>query len=151
VGKLRRAQIVAATAIVAALHFLTGTTAATTQVRNLDKPGAFAIEGAPSGISLQKRGRIEQQTATGWRPVFKEFYLTEDCAAVARLPACVSLAPGETLRPVRWTGFTCSGQCPRDCKRNIYRPPGTFRLTLTMCDGRQLSSTPFFMGPEGKQ
>jgi hypothetical protein len=142
--------VIAATAIVATVYLLTATSAATAQVRNLDKPGAFAIDGGPSGIALERRGRIEQQTAAGWRPVFAEFYLVENCAAIATLPACVSLAPGETLRPVRWTGFTCSGQCPRDCKRNIYRPPGTFRLTLTVCNGTQLSSAPFHMGPDGK-
>ena len=143
-GKLRRTPIIAAA--LAALHLITGASGATAQVRNLEKPGAFAIEG---GVSLQSRGAIEQQTKAGWRPVFEEFYLTEDCAAVARLPACVTLKPGETLRPVRWTGFTCKGQCPRPCKKNIYRPPGTFRLTLTMCDGTHLSGAPFHM--EGKQ
>ena len=147
-GKFRRAQIIA---VMAALCLLTGTTAAITQPRNLDRPGAFEIDGAGSGISLEKRGRIEQQTATGWRPVFEEFYLTNDCAAVATLPACVTLAPGETLRPIPWTGFTCSGQCPRPCKRNIYRPPGTFRLMLTTCTGGGVSSAPFYMGPEGKE
>jgi hypothetical protein len=136
--------------LVAALHLITGASGATAQVRNLEKPGAFAIEGA-AGLSLQNRGAIEQQTKAGWKPVFEEFYLTEDCTAVARLPACVTLKPGETLRPVRWTGFTCKGQCPRPCKKNIYRPPGTFRLTLTTCDGTQLSGAPFHMGPEGKQ
>jgi hypothetical protein len=151
VGRFRRAHIVAVTATTATLYLLTGTTAAITQVRNLDKPGAFAIEGGLSGISLEKRGRVEQQTANGWRPVFEEFYLAKDCSAVATLPACVRLAPGDTLRPVRWTGFTCSGQCPRPCKRNIYRPPGTFRLTLTMCTGAKVSSGPFYMGAEGKQ
>jgi hypothetical protein len=145
VGKFRRTPLIAAAALVV-LQLITGASGAGAQVRNLEKPGAFAIEG---GLSLQSRGAIEQQTKAGWRPVFEEFYLTEDCAAVARLPACVTLKPGETLRPVRWTGFTCKGQCPRPCKKNIYRPPGTFRLTLTMCDGTQLSGAPFHM--EGKQ
>jgi hypothetical protein len=146
-GKFRRAPIIAAAAL-AVLHLITGASGAGAQVRNLDKPGAFAIEG---GVSLRNRAAIEQQTKAGWRPVFEEFYLTEDCAAAARLPACVTLKPGETLRPVRWTGFTCQGQCSRSCKKNIYRPPGTFRLTLTTCDGAQLSGAPFHMGAGGKQ
>jgi len=134
--------------LVAALHLFTGASTAGAQVRNLAKPGAFAIEGA-AGLSLQKRGAIEQQTGTGWRPVFEEFYLTEDCDVVASLPACVSLKPGETLRPVHWTGFTCKGQCSRPCKKNIYRPPGTFRLTLKTCSGEDVSGPPFHMGKEG--
>ena len=150
-ARFRCAHLIAITAGAIALYLFTGTTTAVAQVHNLERPGAFVIEGAPSGISLEKRGRIEQQTADGWRPVFEEFYLGEHCSAIATLPQCVALAPGEALRPVRWTGFTCSGQCPRPCKRNIYRPPGTFRLTLTKCTGAQVSSEPFYMGPEGKQ
>lgn len=146
-GKLRRTPLITAPAL-AALHLVAAASDASAQVRNLDRPGAFAIEG---GLSLRSRGAIEQQTKAGWRPVFEEFYLTEDCAAVARLPACVTIKPGEMLRPVRWTGFTCQGQCPRSCKKNIYRPPGTFRLTLTVCDGTQLSGAPFHMGPGDKQ
>jgi hypothetical protein len=136
--------------LASALHVVTGASGASAQVRNLEKPGAFAIEAA-AGLSLRNRAAIEQLTKAGWRAVFDEFYLTEDCDAVTRLPACMTLKPGETLRPVRWTGFTCQGQCPRSCKKNIYRPPGTFRLTLKMCDGTQLSGAPFHMGAEGKQ
>jgi hypothetical protein len=32
-----------------------------------------------------------------------------------------------------------------------YRPPGTFRLVLTVCGGAQVMGTPFFMGPRAKQ
>jgi hypothetical protein len=126
--------------------------AAAAQVRNLAHPGAFAIEASPSGASFEKRGRIEQKTATGWETVFDEFYLVNDCGAVATLPACVTLAPGAVLRPVPWNGYTCYGQCPRPCKSNVYRPPGTFRLVLTVCGGgAQVMGTPFFMGPRAKQ
>jgi hypothetical protein len=126
--------------------------AAAAQVRNLAQPGAFAIEASPSGASFEKRGRIEQKTATGWETVFDEFYLVNDCGAVATLPACVTLAPGAQLRPVPWSGYTCYAQCPRPCKSNVYRPPGTFRLVLTVCGGgAQVMGTPFFMGPRAKQ
>ena len=126
--------------------------AAAAQVRNLAQPGAFAIEASPSGASFEKQGRIERQTAAGWETVFDEFSLVEDCGAIVTLPACVTLVPGAVLRPVPWNGYTCSGQCPRDCKKNVYRPPGTFRLVLTMCGGgAQLMGTPFFMGPRAKQ
>jgi hypothetical protein len=33
-----------------------------------------------------------------------------------------------------------------------YRPPGTFRLVLTVCGGgARVMGTPFFMGPRAKQ
>ncbi len=126
--------------------------AAAAQVRNLGQPGAFAIEASPLGGSFEKQGRIEQQTAAGWETAFGGFSLVEDCGAVAALPACVTLAPGAVLRPVPWNGYSCYGQCPRACKKNVYRPPGTFRLVLTVCGGgAQVMGTPFFMGPRAKQ
>ena len=123
------------------------------EVRNLAQPGAFAIESSsPSGASFERQGRIEQQTSAGWETVFDEFYLVKNCGAVATLPACVTLAPGAVLRPVPWTGYTCYGQCPRPCKGNVYRPPGTFRLVLTACgEGARVVGAPFFMGSRAKQ
>jgi len=127
--------------------------AAIAQVRNLAQPGAFAIESSsPSGALFEKQGRIEQQTAAGWETVFDEFYLVKNCGAVATLPACVTLTPGAALRPVPWNGYTCYGQCPRPCKGNVYRPPGTFRLVLTACGGgAPVVGAPFFMGARAKR
>jgi hypothetical protein len=125
--------------------------AATAEVRNLKQPGAFAIEASSSGAAFQKQGRIEQRTADGWRTVFDEFSLVEDCEAVATLPACVTLPLGAVLRPVPWSGYTCSGQCPRPCKKNFYRPPGTFRLVLASCEGERVTGVPFHMGPRTKR
>jgi hypothetical protein len=138
--------------IAVALSLSAVSEAAAAQLRNLAQPGAFAVEASPSGASFEKRGRIEQKTATGWETVFDEFYLVNDCGAVATLPACVTLAPGAELRPVPWNGYTCYGQCPRPCKSNVYRPPGAFRLVLTVCGGgAQVMGAPFFMGPRAKQ
>ena len=119
------------------------------QVLNLPRPGAFEI-GATSGpVSLASRGRIEQETATGWETVFDEFQLLEDCSEAGTLPVCTTLAPGAALRPVLWNGYTCNGQCPRACKGNVYRPPGTFRLVLATCDGdAEAAGAPFSMGPK---
>jgi hypothetical protein len=145
-------MIAAFTGIAMALSLSAVSAAAAAQVRNLAQPGAFAIEASPSGASFENQGRIEQQTAAGWKTVFDKFYLVEDCGAVATLSACVTLAPGAVLRPVPWNGYSCYGQCPRPCKKNVYRPPGTFRLVLTVCGGgAQVMGTPFFMGPRAKQ
>ena len=151
-AEFRRAQIVAAcAAIVATLILAPVSQTGAAEIRNLAQPGAFAIEASPSGASFIKQGRIEQQTARGWEPVFEEFRLVEDCGAVATLPACVTLAPGASLRPVPWTGYTCRGQCPRPCKGNVYRPPGTFRLVLPVCGGGEVTGPPFHMGARAKR
>jgi hypothetical protein len=146
VGNVRRSQVAAAIAALVLCAAFADSGSASAEIRNLSKPGAFAVQ-APAGVSFEARGRIEQQTARGWKPVFNEFYLAENCAAVAALSACVTIAPGAGLRPVSWTGFTCNGQCPRACKKNIYRPPGTFRLVLTACGGGTTEAgPPFSMG-----
>jgi hypothetical protein len=152
VAEFRRPQIVAAgVAIVAALVVSAGSQTAAAEIRNLAQGGAFAIDASPSGDAFAKLGRIEQQTARGWEPVFEEFRLVEDCGAVATLPACVTLAPGASLRPVPWTGYTCRGQCPRPCKGNVYRPPGTFRLVLPLCGGGEVTGPPFHMGARARR
>jgi hypothetical protein len=151
VAELRRSQITVGAAIVAALVVSAGAQTAAAEIRNLPQPGAFAIDASPSGASFAKQGRIEQQTPRGWEPVFEEFRLIEDCGAVATLPACVTLVPGASLRPVPWTGYTCRGQCPRPCKGNVYRPPGTFRLVLPLCGGGEVTGPPFHMGPRARR
>lgn len=152
-AKFRRSYMIGAFAGIAMTPSLSAVSeSAAAQVRNLAQPGAFAIEASPFGASFEKQGRIEQQTAAGWETVFGEFSLVEDCGAAAALPACVTLAPGAVMRPVPWNGYTCYGQCSRPCKSNVYRPPGTFRLVLTVCGGgAQVMGTPFFMGPRAKQ
>ena len=150
-GKLRRSPVVVSAALATALSLAAAARVGAAEIRNLAQPGAFAIEASPAGASLARQGRIEQQTAAGWKPVFREFRLVADCDAVAKLPVCVTLAPGAVLKPVPWTGFTCEGQCPRPCKRNIYRPPGTFRLVLPMCGGGEVAGPPFDMGGRAKR
>jgi len=137
-------------ALATALSSAPGAQVSAAEIRNLGG-GAFAIEASPAGASFARQGRIEQQTAAGWKPVFREFRLLETCDALATLPACVTLAPGAVLKPVAWTGYTCDGQCPLDCKRNIYRPPGTFRLVLPLCGGGEVTGPPFHMGARGKR
>ena len=150
-GKLRRAPLIAGAVLAAALSLAAVAAAGAAEIRNLAEPGAFAIEASPAGDSLARQGRIEQQTPAGWKPVFREFRLLETCDAVATLPACVALAPGAVLKPVPWTGYTCEGQCPRPCKRNIFRPPGTFRLVLPLCGGGEVTGPPFHMGARSKR
>lgn len=141
-AKFRRAGLILALACAAP---------ATAQVRNLPQPGAFVIEAPPGGASYRRLGRIERRTAAGWENGFDEFALTDDCSA-APPPACVALTPGQTLRPVPWTGYACAGQCPRACKGEGYLPSGTFRLTLTACgDGAEFSGPAFDMPGPPKQ
>lgn len=151
-AQFRRSGVIARFAgVAAALSVSVASQTAMAQIRNLSQPGAFAITASPSGAPFAKQGRIERQNGASWQNAFNEFYLVDDCRAAATVPACVTLAPGAELRPVSWNGYSCNGQCPRDCKSNVYRPPGVFRLVLTECgSGAMVTGEPFFMGGQAR-
>lgn len=109
---------------------------ATVEVRNLDEPGAVVIENHGPSIALARKVLVERKQGTEWieSPVF--FNLVEHCGT-AKAPACPELASGATLKPVRWNGYTCSGQCPRSCRSNHYAGPGVFRFVVFSCDRSQ--------------
>jgi hypothetical protein len=50
------------------------------------------------------------------------------------------------LRPVPWTGMTCSSQCNGNCDRN-YPLSGRFRFVVATCDGKQRFAGPVFELP----
>jgi hypothetical protein len=140
-------MIAASAAVAIVLNSSATFKAASSELRNLPQPGAFEIDASPSGASIERQGRIEQRTSSGWETAFGEYYLVNTCNGIATAPACIALAPGAVLRPVPWNGYTCDGQCPRACKGNAYRPPGDFRLVLTQCGGgAELFGAPFSMG-----
>ena len=119
---------------------------ATVEVRNLDVPGAAAIENHGPSVALARKVLVERKRGTEWieSPVF--FNLVEHCGA-AKTPVCPELASGATLKPVRWDGYTCSGQCPRSCRSNHYAGPGVFRFVVFSCDRSQRFTGPEFALP----
>lgn len=120
-------------ALTAGICLLCGCPAwAAVTVENLAQPGAFEIRGVDAPTSLSMDGVIEKATPSGW-VVVAQVSLGERCLEDSR-PQCRDLAPGAVLRPVRWSGFSCSGQCGIHCKQNIYLGPGTFRVRVTDCD-----------------
>lgn len=126
---------------VVALQFCQGQTA-TVEVRNLDEPGVVVIENHGPPVALARKVMVERKRGTEWieSPVF--FNLVEHCGS-AKTPVCPELASGATLKPVRWDGYTCSGQCPKSCRSNHYAGPGVFRFVVFSCDRSQR-----FIGPE---
>ncbi len=103
--------------------------------------GRFEISatgGAP--VRIRTPGTMERQNPDGtWVSVGERFdvgtgyKLLDKCPErTAPLPACVDVT---TLVPVRWTGFNCSAQCNGTCRANSFEGPGTFRLSVTSCDG----------------
>jgi len=113
------------------------------EIQNLAQPGSFEIQAAGGAVSLAAEAHVEKQTPGGWVTVATNFLLLEKCPD-GDPPRCVDLAPGARLHPVRWTGFSCSGQCNQQCKKNVYEGPGSFRLIVFRCDrAERFQSAPF--------
>ena len=106
------------------------------EVRNLAAAGAFEIQVTGSPVSLATQAHMEKETADGWVTVATNLFLVEQCTKIAP-PKCISVRSEAPLRPVPWTGYSCSGQCNHQCKKIVYLGPGNFRLTVFSCDRRE--------------
>ena len=111
--------------------------------------GRFEIRNASSGTSrLRTAASIERKTDAGWQPLTLDlgtgYRLVEECPRrEGQLDTCVDVGAGATLVPVRWSGMGCSAQCNMTCRANPFEGPGTFRLVLHSCDGREIDGAPF--------
>jgi hypothetical protein len=118
-------------------------------IRSLDKPGSIDIVNvSASTVSLRGKLIVERKRGSGWIETPIVFQTIVACDGTDA-PECVSLAPGATIHPVAWNGYTCSGQCTRPCRSNHYNGPGDFRFIVQSCDRtRRYTSEPFHLGPE---
>jgi hypothetical protein len=131
----------------AATLFLIGATAPPrVEIRNLEHAGAFEIQVNGSTVSLATQAHMEKRTDAGWVTVSTSLIILDECPAAAP-PSCINVRADAPLRPVPWTGYSCSGQCNDECKKNVYLGPGTFRLTVFSCDHRETFHSPPFHLP----
>ena len=61
--------------------------------------------------------------------------------------ACVRIDE-RGLRPVPWTGMSCSSQCNHACDKNRWFGGGRFRFVVTSCDGKSRFEGPIFELPD---
>lgn len=91
--------------------------------------------------------RVDVQMRPGdgdWNTTAAFFYLDANCRRQPPSKRCVVLGPGETLQPRAWSGFSCSGQCRRNCDGNHYMRGWPLRYVLWSCDGQHhIGSPPF--------
>jgi hypothetical protein len=131
-----------------ALFVLAGAPRAQVAVEDLDQPGAFSIRAAESPVDLAMKAIIEKKAGTAWITVTRDYSLAEQCP-IPDHPDCIHLSAGATIRPVPWTGLTCSRQCTGHCKKNAYLGPGVFRLTVFSCDrSASFHSAEFHLAPK---
>jgi hypothetical protein len=119
-------------------------------VRNGAKPGEVEIV-ARTKIELDARLFVEHQLKDGrWESVLgldlDSMKLVESCAE--KIGACISLDANRVLRPVRWSGMSCSSQCNGSCDKNVHRAGMPHRFVVTSCDGKQRFEGPPFDLPK---
>lgn len=100
-------------------------------------PGEFSIVNGPLALSLNSAVAVQQLVNGKWVPVsVTNLYLRDGCSS-ARPAHCRSVAPGQTIKVLRWTGNFCSSQCPGPCRMDGPVPAGTYRFAITTCDGKE--------------
>lgn len=95
---------------------------------------------ANATTSLAMRVEIEVLVNGAFEPRGYEMFLLDACDAKTGtpmgLPACRTLSAGQTLKPVPFTGYTCSSQCNLACDKNVQISGTTIRYVVKSCDGK---------------
>jgi hypothetical protein len=120
---------------------------AAVEIHNGPTPGELELR-AHGTVELAPELIVEQQRADG---TFERVqYLDRD---TLRLVASCDRRPGTCvkidergLRPVPWSGMSCSSQCNPNCDRNVPMY-GRFRFVAMSCDGETRFEGPVFERP----
>ena len=114
---------------------------------NIELPGAFGefrlVNRGPA-VRLNSVVKVQRKVDGAWQdaPV-ANLYLIQSCAPAAP-PECVELAAGARLKPVPWTGNSCSSQCVQNCNLDGALPAGAYRFLVTTCDRKRRFVSPQF-------
>lgn len=118
------------------------------EVLNGPSPGSVEIR-ANQAVDLAPELMVEWQRADGSFELEHEHLdsgsmkLVTSCGQ--RVDTCIRVDE-RGLRPVPWTGMSCSSQCNGNCDRNFLLS-GRFRFVVTTCDGRLRFTGPVFELP----
>ncbi|MGJ4953953.1 hypothetical protein [Bradyrhizobium sp. HKCCYLS20291] len=121
------------------------------EIRNGPTPGELELR-ATGTVELGSELIVEEQRDDG--SFERVLYLDHDGIRDGmRLVASCDQRPGTCvtidergLRPVPWSGMSCSSQCNGNCDRN-YPLFGRFRFVAVSCDGRTRYEGPVFELP----
>jgi hypothetical protein len=118
------------------------------QVRNGPSPGSLELR-ANGTAELAPELIVERQLGDGsFEPVqnldLGSMKLVTACDQ--RANSCVRVDE-RRLRPVPWSGMSCSSQCNHSCDKNV-RLHGRFRFVVTSCDGKTRFEGPVFELPK---
>jgi hypothetical protein len=123
-------------------------TAPVVQVRNGSNPGSLEVR-VNGTAELATELIVERQLGDGsFEPVqnldLSSMKLVTSCDQ--RINTCVRVDESG-LRPLPWSGMSCSSQCNRSCDKNV-RLHGRFRFVVTSCDGKTRFEGPVFELPK---
>jgi hypothetical protein len=118
------------------------------EVRNGPNPGSLELV-VYEFVELDAGLMVERELGNGsFQPLqnldLGSMKLVSSCDQ--RLSQCVSVAE-RTLRPVPWSGMSCSSQCNHSCDKNV-RLYGRFRFVVRTCDGQNRFEGPVFEMPK---
>ena len=110
-------------------------------------PGAFEVVNHGGALDLAWAVRVEKLVEGGWSPIVVDnLELVERCGE-PKNASCRTLAAGGSIRPVPWTGYSCSSQCNAACRANVYYGPGRFRFVVEDCPQTHRFDGPLFELP----
>lgn len=118
------------------------------EIRNGANPGSLelAVHGT---VDLDPELIVEQQLSDGsFQPLqnldLGSMKLVTSCDQ--QIKACVRVDE-QGLRPVPWSGMSCSSQCNHSCDKNV-RLYGRYRFVVRSCDGKTRFEGPVFELPK---
>lgn len=120
---------------------------AAVEIRNGLVPGSLELV-ARGVIELDAELMVEQQLGNGSFESVKNLdlgsmRLISSCEQ--RFSTCIQLDE-RGLKPLPWSGMSCSSQCNRTCDKN-QRLEGRFRFVIKSCDGKNRFEGPTFELP----
>ena len=134
--------------LVPATEPLPSASTAAVEIRNGPNPGSLELR-VKGVVELDPDLIVERQLGDGsFQPVqnldLSSMKLVASCdQSIGR---CVRVDDGG-LRPVAWSGMSCSSQCNHSCDKNV-RLSGRYRFVVRSCDGQTRFEGPVFELPK---
>ena len=122
--------------------------AAAVQVRNGPSPGSLELR-ANGTVELAPELIVERQLGDGSFEALQNLDLGSMKLVTScdqRTNTCVRVDE-RGLRPLAWSGMSCSSQCNPNCDKNL-RLDGRFRFVVKLCDGKTRFEGPVFELPK---
>jgi|GEM_PF-3057815 len=104
--------------------------------------GEFFVVNQGAKVCLQSIVVVEEKSDDHWHEIpVSNLELREACLP-SPPPSSVEIGASATLHPLPWTGSFCRSQCSEICRLDGPIRRGSYRFTVTTCDGKHKFSSP---------